>query len=160
MGTNFYLHTTDKSIVQQYAPYSYELTDEPEFGYVIHIAKTSSGWLPLFQGHDHGINSVAGYKAAYDTGKFKIYDEYGVQYDWDSFDDRVLKFNGGIRGVQMPYRIWQNKAPMVYDPNLPEYGPISHIGGNIQSYKYDFAEYADDYFVDPDGFEFDRREFS
>lgn len=159
MGTNFYLHTTDKSIAQQYAPYSYELTDEPEFGYVIHIAKTSVGWLPLFRGHGHGICSVAEYKAAYDTGKFKIYDEYGVQYDWDSFDDRVLKFNGGIRGVQMPYRIWQSKSPMIYDANMPEYGPVSHIGGSKQSYKYDFSELYNDFFEDSDGYEFSTMDF-
>ena len=97
MGTNFYLMTQNKAMAKQYAPYSYELTDEPEFGYEIHIAKTSAGWLPLFQGHKDGINSVAGYKAAYGTGEFKIYDEYGVEYNWEAFDERVLKFNGGKR---------------------------------------------------------------
>ena len=158
MGTNFYLHTTDKSIVQQYAPYSYELTDEPEFGYVIHIAKTSSGWLPLFQGHDHGINSVAGYKAAYDTGKFKIYDEYGVQYDWDSFDDRVLKFNGGIRGVQKLEKIEQDRNSQWHDSHLPNYGPVSHIRGNQQSYRYNY-QFVHDFFEDSDGYEFDKQDF-
>lgn len=160
MGTNFYMITRNKELAQRYAPYSYELTDEPYFGYQVHVAKTSCGWLPIFQGHKRGIKSVAEYKVAYESGGFEIYDEYGTQYNWDAFDDRVLKFNGGIRGAQIPKMLEQNKAPMLYDPNLPEYGPISHIDGSIQSYKYDFAEYADDYFVDPDGFEFDRREFS
>ena len=58
MGTNFYLFSKNKKLVQKYAPYSYELTDEPDFGYEIHIAKTSCGWLPSFQAHKNGINSV------------------------------------------------------------------------------------------------------
>ena len=141
------MFSKNKEFVQKYAPYSYELTDEPEFGYEIHIAKTSAGWLPFFQGHKDGINSVAGYKAAYDSGEFKIYDEYGVEYNWEAFDERVLKFNGGIRDVQKPEKINQDKA-----------SPFSHIGGSPQSYKYLFRE-PNYYFVDPEGYEFSSTEF-
>lgn len=159
MGTNFYMITKNKKLAQQYAPYSYELTDEPYFGYEIHVAKTSFGWLPLFQGHKDGINSVAEYKAAYDTNEFKIYDEYGCEYNWDAFDDRVLKFNGGILGVQKPKKIEQNKYFRWYDKNMPDYCPVSHISGSPQSYKYD-NWFANDNLKDPDGFEFSRSEFS
>ena len=160
MGTNFYMITKNKEFAQHYAPYSYELTDSPYFGYMIHVAKTSAGWLPLFAGHKDGINSVAEYKAAYETGEFDIMDEYHMFYNWDAFDDRVLKFNGGIRGVQKPVKYEYDKNDKFYDHNMPEYLPVSHIRGNQQSYKYDFAEFYDDYFVDPDGFEFCRSEFS
>ena len=152
------MFSKNKEFVQKYAPYSYELTDEPEFGYEIHIAKTSAGCLPLFQGHKDGINSVAGYKAAYDSGEFKIYDEYGVEYNWGAFDERVLKFNGGIRGVQKPEKINQDKTSPFYDKSLPDYKPISHIGGSTQSYKYLFRE-PNCYFVDPEGYEFSSTEF-
>ena len=160
MGTNFYMITKNKTMASIYAPYSYELTDTPYFGYEIHVAKTSCGWLPLFQGHKNGINSVSEYKAAYETGEFDIVDEYGTSYNWDEFEDRVLKFNGGVRGTQKPEKIEQDKNSSFYDKNLPEYKPISHISGNIQSYRYMFVETYDDYFTDLDGFEFDRREFS
>lgn len=159
MGTNFYMITKNKEMAQRYAPYSYELTDTPYFGYEIHVAKTSFGWLPLFQGHKDGINSVAEYKAAYDTNEFKIYDEYGCEYNWDAFDDRVLKFNGGVLGVQEPKKIEQNKYFRWYDKSMPDYCPVSHISGSLQSYKFD-GLFANDYFVDADGFEFSRSEFS
>ena len=160
MGTNFYMITKNKTMASIYAPYSYELTDTPYFGYEIHVAKTSCGWLPLFQGHKNGINSVSEYKAAYETGEFDIVDEYGTSYNWDEFEDRVLKFNGGIRGVQDPEKIERDKSSIFYDKNLPEYSPISHIGGTKQSYKYDFEEFYNDYFKDSEGFEFDKRSFS
>lgn len=160
MGTNFYMITKNKTMASLYAPYSYELTDTPYFGYEIHIAKTSCGWLPLFQGHKNGINSVSEYKAAYETGEFDIVDEYGTSYNWNEFEDRVLKFNGGIRGAKEPEKLEQDKNYQFYDRNLPEYGPISHIGGNKQSYKYNFAECYNEHFTDPDGYEFLWREFS
>lgn len=159
MGTNFYMITKNKEMVLKYAPYSYELTDEPYFGYEIHIAKTSCGWLPLFQGHADGINSVAGYKEAYDTGWFRIFDEYNTEYNWGAFEDRVLKFNGGIRGVQKLEKIEQDKNLMFHDKSLPDYKPISHIRGNSQSYKYMYLKTYNDYFTDPDGYEFNSREF-
>lgn len=160
MSTNFYMITKNKEMVLKYAPYSYELTDEPYFGYEIHVAKTSCGWLPLFQGHADGINSVAEYKEAYDTGWFRIFDEYNTEYNWDSFENRVLKFNGGIHGVQKPEKIEQDKNLMFYDKSLPDYQPISHIRGSSQSYKYMYWETYNDYFTDPDGYEFNSREFS
>ena len=154
MGTNFYLITRNKDMAQQYAPYSYRLTDDPYFGYEIHIAKTSCGWLPLFQGHTDGINSVREYKEAYETGKFEIFDEYGESYTWEEFTERVLKFNGGIRGVAPREKIEQDPTSRWYDPSILEYRSISHF-----EYKYDYY-YVNDYFADEDGYEFDKREFS
>ena len=154
MGTNFYLITRNKMMAQQYAPYSYELTDEPYFGYEIHIAKTSMGWLPLFQGHTNGINSVREYKAAYETGEFEIVDEYGNVYTWDAFDERVLKFNGGIRGVAPIKKLEADKTSPWYDSRMPDHTPVSHF-----EYKFD-DYYVNDYFADNDGYEFDRRGFS
>lgn len=146
--------TKNKTLAQKYAPYSYELTDTPYFGYEIHIAKTSCGWLPLFQGHQDGINSVREYKEAYETGEFEIFDEYGDPYNWEDFAERVLKFNGGVRGVMSREKIEADKNSPWYDHRLPEYRPISHF-----EYEYDYY-YVNDYFADDQGFEFDKREFS
>lgn len=153
MGSNFYLHTKNKNLVQKYAPYSYELTDEPEFGYEIHIGKTSCGWLPLFQAHQDGISSIKQYKEAYATGEFKIFDEYGTEYTWKEFDKRVLQFNGGKKGVAPKKKIEQDKNSAYYDKNMPEYLPISH-------FEYADGKYSNEYFTDEDGYEFSVRWFS
>ena len=153
MGTNFYLMTRNKKMAEKYAPYSYHLTDEPYFGYEIHIAKTSCGWLPLFQSHTDGINSIREYKEAYETGEFEIFDEYGDPYTWEEFTERVLKFNGGIRGVAPREKIEVDPNSQWYDYRLPEYRPISHF-----EYEYDYY-YVNDYFTDDQGFEFSLREF-
>ena len=153
MSTNFYMITKNKEMVLKYAPYSYELTDEPYFGYEIHVAKTSCGWLPLFQGHADGINSVAEYKEAYNTGWFRIFDEYNTEYNWDAFEDRVLKFNGGTHEARKLEKIKQNKNAPYYDSRMPDHTPVSHF-----EYKFD-PYFANDYFTDSDGYEFDKRSF-
>ena len=87
--------------MKKYAPYSYELTDEPDWGYKLHVAKTSMGWLPLFQAHENGIRSIREYKEFYDTGEVNIYDEYGNNANYN------FSFN---------YHYWNsaiiNKAPI------------------------------------------------
>lgn len=161
MGTNFYMLTTNKEMKNKYAPYSYELTDDPYFAYEIHVAKTSMGWLPLFQAHADGIKSVKEYKEAYDTGTFEIYDEYGNKYTWEEFDKRVLKFNGGKLGGIEPEKINNENIPIGYrDTCVPEYRPISHISGNKQSYKYKFKDDNKTIFVDAEGYEFEEMDFS
>jgi hypothetical protein len=67
------------------------MVDEPAFGYEIHIAKTSAGWKPCFEAHEH-IRSVADLKMLYDKEGVIIYDEYGTEYDWDAFVERVVNF--------------------------------------------------------------------
>ena len=92
MGTNFYLFTKSKAAALNITghPYDYELVDEPDWGYLIHIAKTSMGWKPLFQAYDC-LNSVRNTRQAYETGDFAILDEYHKEYDWAAFDERVLQ---------------------------------------------------------------------
>ena len=92
MGTVFCLHTREKKYRDKwFEPGEYELTDFPEFGYIIPLAKTSGGWLPIFASHKN-IGSVADIKKVYDDGGFMIVDEYGIQYDWDAFSKRVINF--------------------------------------------------------------------
>lgn len=153
MGTNFYLATTDREARDEYFGYDYDLTDNPIFAWQIHIAKTSCGWLPLFQEHNC-FKSIKQLMELYDTGKFMIFDEYGNEYNWEEFNERVLKFNGGVKGVAKREKIKNDPNSRFYDPNMPEYKPVSHF-----DYKMDYY-YAKDYFKDPDGYEFTTHEFS
>lgn len=156
MGTNFYFHTKNKELLKIYAPYSYELTDTPEFAYTIHVAKTSMGWLPLFQAHREGINSVKEYKELYDSGEVQIYDEYGTKYNWEEFDERVLQFNGGRLGAKEPEYIGHD----LDDKYCPEYIPISHLPGSKQSYNCRFPHTATTLSKDDEGYEFEEIDFS
>lgn len=116
------------------------LTDSPDFGYEVHLAKTSCGWLPLFQGYSR-INSVALMKQAYDDIRgCEIVDEYGDYYDWASFKSRVLDFNKG--------------HPETGDPDDCKRGSvISHL-------LYEDGRYRNDYWKDAEGYEFTGCEFS
>lgn len=93
MGTNFYMFTKNKEVKNKYFPNNTTcLVDEPEFGYELHIAKTSCGWKPLFQAHEN-IKSVTDYGYLYFEYKCKIYDEYGEEYSWMDFEERVVNWN-------------------------------------------------------------------
>jgi hypothetical protein len=150
MGTNFYLFTKNKKVAQKYAPYSYVLVDDPRFGYKIHIGKCSMGWLPLFEAHSNGIRSIKEYKMAYDTGKFKIYDEYNREYNWEEFEIKVLQHNGGIAGIMPREHCDKNPCNPFYDPDIPSWVPISHFD----------TKYAYMYFKDEKGYEFTEGDFS
>ena len=152
MGTNFYISTNNKEVRDKYFGYNYELTDMPDWGYQIHIAKTSMGWLPLFQCHDC-FKSIKELKELYNTGHFIIYDEYGETYDWDQFDKRVLKHNGGVDGAIPKTPIKREPVGPYYDNNMPAHVPVSH-------FEYAHGAYAHKYFKDPGGFEFTNTEFS
>lgn len=132
------------------------MTDIPTWLYQQHIAKTSAGWLPLFQSHD-SFKSVEQLKRLYDTGKFILYDEYGTTYTWDEFDERVLKFNGGISGVQKKEKLNNDPKSPFYDPHTPTYGPISYCSGPDCTYRFGWADI--DYFKDSKGYEFTSHEF-
>jgi len=128
MGTNFYLMTSDRQKRDKwFDEYECELTDTPEWGYEVHIAKTSCGWKPLFEAHKR-IRSVRDIKAAISDG-FRVVDEYGTFYNLDEFVDRVVKFNAENQDA------------------------ISHQ-------CYDGCRYANDHFLDTEGYEFAQYSFS
>lgn len=153
MGTNFYFMSKDKERQNKwFLPGEYEITDEPDWGYLTHLAKTSCGWLPLFQSHKN-IHSISDMKKIYDDGGFQIVDEYGTSYTWDEFDERVLKFNGGVKGVAPIHKYNQSDFPQfLIDPDLPDHTPVSH-------FEYGNGKYSDEYFSDELGYEFTKREF-
>lgn len=153
MGTNFYFKTKVKEFAKRFA--DYEISDEPDFHYEIHLAKTSAGWLPLFQAHKGIINSVEDIEYLYKENyrKVSIVDEYGEKYTWSEFKTRVIDFNGGVDGVMQKTPIKKlSPGDFGYDPNLPDYTPISH---------YDYKGYdTSTLFKDPEGYEFEVRQFS
>lgn len=156
MGTNFYLFTQDRAIKDCFYSARWELTDTPDFGYELHIAKTSCGWLPLFEASGD-IRSVKDIKSIYDTGEFKIFDEYGTEYNWDEFKERVLQFNGGTVKNRKVEPYVQNKDSRFYDPDFPDYTPISHFEyGGIKNRP----DVLRTYFTDPDGYEFCTTSFT
>ena len=151
MGTNYYFFTKDKEPCETYFSTTYELTDDPEFGYRIHIAKTSAGWLPLFQAHDR-CHSVAEIKKIYDTGLFRVIDEYGDTYTWKEFTRSVLEHNGGVVGAVPRKEYVQDPYSVFYDKDMPDHTPVSH-------FEYGKGKYTDHFFKDADGYEFDKTPF-
>lgn len=124
MGTNFYL----EQVI--------------EYGDIqaIHIAKTSAGWLPLMQ-TNRNINSVKDIKSAYDTGVFIIVDEYGKEYTWEQFKERVLDFN-----KDNPKALSHIKPPDDFSYK------------KVKEYYGDYWD-SSEYIVDDEGYEFYTREF-
>lgn len=160
MGTNYYMITKNKELANKLTNGQYKLTDTPDWGYSCHVVKCSAGWLPLFQAYTDGARSVKDYKAAYDTGEFIIADEYGSTFTWEQFDEEVLRHNGGRLGVIKPHRARRGLDIGYRDYCMPDYMPVSHLPGTRQSYKYDYNwETRFTIFADPEGYEFDTREF-
>ncbi len=145
MGTNFYLRTQDKQFGKDFRERgccfsdAVQLVDEPDFGYEIHIAKTSHGWLPLFQSSPV-VSSVKDIKTLYDKYSCKIFDEYNQEYTWEEFKKRVLEHNGGVAGVQKTRK-------ETFRNGETEKIPISH-------FEYQEGRFATRYFKDSEGYEF------
>lgn len=150
MGTNFYLFSNNKE-AKNYIGMTYNIVDEPNFRYELHIAKTSHGWLPLFQKNDV-VKSVKDIKRLYDTGLFKIIDENLREYTWPQFEERVLKWNGGVAGAVKTKLENINPESALFKPHH-ETVPISH-------FEYENGKYAYMYSKDEQGYEFCDTDFS
>ena len=93
MGTNYYMITKNKDLVHQYFDYcEYELTDEPDFHYEIHLNKLSGGWKPLFQNHK-AFRTFKELEKFYfehkDDLSFK--DEYNHSYSFEEYKQEVVE---------------------------------------------------------------------
>lgn len=90
MGTNFYLLSKDRDFVKTHFAGEYELVDEPDLGYAIHLNKLSCGWLPLFQKHE-AFSTFKGLLAFLDLHRdVEICDEYGAFYTLSEYADKVI----------------------------------------------------------------------
>lgn len=140
MGTNFYITTTDRTFVRKYFPDEYELIDEPDFAYEIHLGKRSGGWKPLFQGHKKAYESVEELRLFLrdNTDKITIKNEYGDVFTADEFDDEFIKW-----GEQQKIRYMKYVPEGIYDKVFG--GKMYLTEGTADDYDitmpYDHLEY-------------------
>lgn len=147
MSTNYYLFTKNKSIADKIG--DFELTDTPDWGYLIHIGKRSCGWLPLFERHN-GIKSVKDIEKYCTREDITILDEYDKSLTWVQLKKELIDWNGGVAG-KIPKKYHIATSPLD-DPDMPDYTPISH-------FDYGHGKYSSDYFKDREGYEFTYHKF-
>lgn len=141
MGTNFYLKTKVLALAEKYT----DAIETEGTAYLIHIAKTSGGWLPLFEEHK-AIHSVADLLEA--AKHFDIVDEYDNFYSIEAFIHRVLEHNGGYYSKAKIIPALVNKFDDSYEKDDCD-RPISNLEFGNGKYKYD-------YYRDAEGYEFSK----
>lgn len=121
MSTNYYILTKDKSLIEKYG-LKYELTDEPDWGYWVHICQTSTSIMPLFQAHKN-IRDIAAVVRLIREPTVTLYDEYSEVIDVEKFITHCVQF-------------YEN------NPNIaPRYGTKSSPYGFFKDFRhFDFCE--------------------
>lgn len=91
MGTNYYMMTKNKKLAHSCFEMEYEIVDEPDFGYQIHLNKLSWGWRPLFQRHNVFQTWDELEKFYYDhSDDLDICDEYGTYYSFLEYKQKIF----------------------------------------------------------------------
>lgn len=90
MGTNFSFYNkevkeTIEKLQEKYPDLDLQIPN-------LHIAKTSAGWKPLFNKTKYYSSVAEIYKYYHSDDNILIFDEYGTEYDWDAFVERVINF--------------------------------------------------------------------
>lgn len=108
MGTNFYMMTKNKELVETYFSGEYEIVDFPCFGYEIHIGKRSLGWKPCFEWHEKAYKSIEEMKnfISDHSDDIEIYDEYGSKFT--------------LEGLQFELIDWGEQQETRYIKYVPE----------------------------------------
>lgn len=103
MSTNYFILTKNKKIIERHK-LSYEITDEPDFGYWVHLAQTAGNYKPLYQAHE-GIRCINDLCRLIKTeSDIQIYDEYRRPLTVQEFMDSVVMQDGKSRLTEkMPY---------------------------------------------------------
>lgn len=179
MGTNYYAITKNKEVAEKYFPYDYSLTDVPYFGYEIHIGKRSAGWKPLFQEHPNAYKSVAKmlefFKGHEDF--FQFYDEYLKEMTLADIKDELIDWGEyqAKNDKQCRYRFDFDKTAHPYSDMVPvEDGEPYDVEIPFDHITYDRAYvdarhkngfdgwrgYYENYFRDPEGYDFTTGDFS
>lgn len=172
MGTNFYMITTNKDLVETCFPDEYTLIDNPYFGYEIHIGKRSAGWKPLFEGHKNAYDSVEAMKEFIQdhTDDIRIFDEYNREFSLEELEDelitwesqqeiRYMKFvpNGVPDEILGGKRYFVESTEDDYDITIP-YDHIEYEKLDSQRWHGSFP-YRSHYWKDKDGYDFLNSEF-
>lgn len=102
MGTNYYFFTKNKKLAKEYFPWVNDLmdrpddgavlTDNPDFGYEIHLNKLSYGWKPLLQRHPKAFTTFKKLEEFYHAHEddLKIYDEYNREYTFEEYKEELI----------------------------------------------------------------------
>ena len=88
MSKNYYVLTKDKSLISKYG-LQYSLTDEPDWGYWIHICQTTQLLKPLYQAHQQ-IRDIDAVIRFIQEPNIQIYDEYLEPVEVQGFIDTVI----------------------------------------------------------------------
>lgn len=95
MSTNYYLFTSDKSIINKYklscVDEMYTHNKTVLKGYEVHIAKTAGGWVPLFQSHTH-INTKQDMLQLLQEPDILLFNEYGKEIQIKEFIEQVVEY--------------------------------------------------------------------
>lgn len=129
MGTNYYMMTTNKELVEKHFPCEYEIVDTPYFGYEIHIGKRSFGWKPIFREHINAYDSVEKMKKFISENQksIRIFDEYNREFSLEELEDELIT--------------WGEQQEIRYMKHIPEGVPDEVFGGKkylVESTKYDY----------------------
>lgn len=129
MGTNFYMMSRNKELVEKHFPFEYEIVDTPYLGYKIHIGKRSMGWKPIFREHNKAYNSVEELKAFIRKNQkdIHIFDEYNSEFSLEELEDELIT--------------WGEQQEIRYMKHIPEGVPDEIFGGKrylVESTKDDY----------------------
>ena len=108
MSTNYYILTRDKSIIERYG-LDYTLTDEPDWGYWVHIVQLCSDYVPLFRAH-RNVRSLPTVFCLLQEPNVKVYDEYCRKIDTAKLCDELQ-----ARCNDPTYRPWDWNTPTPID---------------------------------------------
>lgn len=173
MGTNYYMMTKSKKLVEKYFPCEYEIVDTPYFGYEVHIGKKSFGWMPLFQEHKNAYDSVEGMKEFIKKHQksIRIFNEYNDEFTLEQLEEELINWGERqeIRYMKhipegVPDEVFGGKKYLV-DSTKDDYDitiPFDHIEyEKLDPYKERWECDSESFYKkDKDGYDFATREFS
>lgn len=154
MGTNYYMITKSKELVEKYFPNEYELVDSPYFGYEIHIGKRSCGWKPLFEQHKNAYDSVEeliNFIKSH-SNDINIIDEYSREFTIEGLCEELITWGDN----QTKRRLAFNGGNLTEDKNGELETPIDHVKYS----EFDKNCWNINYWHDKDGYDFTDRSFS
>lgn len=91
MGTNYYFITKNKHIAHDYFEGEYDLVDEPDFRYEIHLNKCSCGWKPVLENHKSFQSFADLEKFYYEYQEdIRIEDEYQKEFTFEEYKEILI----------------------------------------------------------------------